>query len=387
MLSSIAALGLPGKPKHISGPCSARAMQRTSGFTIIELLVVISIIALLVGILLPAIGKAREQAQLTKSQSNLRQMGIANAAYGGEWQDNQCSLALPNISAYGDNYEEAVTNYQAANGDSPPYCILGYRERWIYIMLAEDANNADAFHPINFDTGFGFFRMPNIRSFNQYLNGRFYDPVYYAPKDRMVMAAVEPAFDDPGEYVPSAVVGTPGKILWSSYCWSPAALYAPSVLANPDLGGAQDPWEVPGAFRAPTAGQARHPSLKTHMLEHHWLQQARKGCSPFFTDGNYDGCEPFYFNHSVESSPVSLFMDGSVSQISQRQVIVDNNRNIEQVGYGLWNNGTGLGGSYVTTLGGGCSGGYFHNNSQDWTCHSAHILTTDGILGKDKNSN
>ena len=55
--------------------------SRTKGFTIIELLVVVSIIALLIGILLPAIGKAREQAKLTQSQSNLRNLAAAHATY------------------------------------------------------------------------------------------------------------------------------------------------------------------------------------------------------------------------------------------------------------------------------------------------------------------
>jgi prepilin-type N-terminal cleavage/methylation domain-containing protein len=355
--------------------------QERKGFTIIELLVVVAIITLLVGILLPAVGKAKENARVNTSKSNLRQIGFAHKTYAVDWADRHVTYVRDNLGLYGGDV--ARYNSEIYGGGScfevhPPIIAgWGYTSSESYVAWGywTTAANRAMFQPIGFPDGpgadhWGWFRFGiQPRPMNNYFNGRYQDPIYFAPKDRILLDPLEHCFELPGEFVAHGGCGGGCNPAWGSYCLSPAGLYNPAVFSR-NLESElywTPPWQLPTGYRVPSFGHVKYPTLKTHMLEHHWLQNTKAVCNDAFY-----GCEPFYFNHSYQSMPVTLFYDGSVRLMSVLEAMSSDRRHERQAGHGLWTRDTSFG-----------DDGYLISDGYDFAATSFHILTTEGVRGRD----
>ncbi|MCA9264266.1 MAG: DUF1559 domain-containing protein [Planctomycetales bacterium] len=116
---------------------------KRAGFTLVELLVVITIIAILVALLLPAVQSARESARRIECQNNLRQLGIA------------------------------LANYESANRSYPPGFVFSLKGSWSVhgrlLPYLEKSNahdkvdlNVEWHDPINLATGIQSLRIPEF---------------------------------------------------------------------------------------------------------------------------------------------------------------------------------------------------------------------------------
>ncbi|MCK4660830.1 MAG: prepilin-type N-terminal cleavage/methylation domain-containing protein [Phycisphaerae bacterium] len=157
----------------------------SAGFTLVELLVVVSIIALLIAILLPSLRKAREQAKLATCMANLTGLAKASLVYAGD-DSNEIMIPVPDTRVLPDASGAIEWGGKAGKGQSR----TGEEAESIF---GTDAYRGPAHRPLNsslykggfkdFNPPFGGIKDPGPGFANFKADQELDLPIYHCPSD------------------------------------------------------------------------------------------------------------------------------------------------------------------------------------------------------------
>ncbi len=191
-------------------------MRRRAAFTLVELLVVIGIVAVLIGLLLPALAVARTQARTTQCLSNLRQLGLSAQRYAAE----NHGLCPPAVIAFGGwDYQMLPTGQVVPGTLWGGTTNLAVQQCPEYVLHPQSAGT-DPYTGYNYNTsyvGHGLGEATEtaakLASFRRSERvAMFGDGQYYAGTDKFMRAPLQEVPTGRGDAVPAAVrlAGTQG---------------------------------------------------------------------------------------------------------------------------------------------------------------------------------